>query len=268
MKHLILMGIIFCCLNNYAQELFVYTEPASNMAKGNLGIRIMTFAMKEKIGNGYTTHVMPELMYGIDNKWMVHATGFISDRNTSFITEGGSLYTKFKFLNLDQVQKHFRMATFFRYSFNTADIHQEEINLMGHNSGYEMGVNATQLLHKVAISGGVSFINAQNNGTKYGFPEMQSNKAIYGTLSFGKLMLPKVYKNYDQINLNIMGEFLGQTLVHNGKSYVDVAPSLQLIIKSKMRLDFAYRKELLSSMKRTAPNGFMVRLEYNFFNVY
>ena len=91
-------------------------------------------------------------MYGLSNKVMLHATGFISTRNQGFIAEGGSVYAKYKFLNFDEVQEHFRVATFGRYSFNSSDVHQEEINLLGHNSGYEVGFVATQLLHKLAIS--------------------------------------------------------------------------------------------------------------------
>jgi hypothetical protein len=160
------------------------------------------------------------------------------------------------------------MATFGRVSLNNADIHQQEINLFGHNSGYELGVNATQLLHKLAISGGVSYIQAINNGNKNDFPKTEANQGTYYTLSFGRLMLPKVYKDYKQTNVNLMCEFLGQTLFKNQVSYLDVAPSVQFIIKSKMRLDLAYRYELYSNMQRTAPNGFLIRFEYNFFNVY
>jgi hypothetical protein len=238
------------------------------MAKGNLGLRMMGTVMKERVSSGYNNHLMPEIMYGIHKNFMVHASSFISNRNNKYDLEGGALYLKYKFLNIDYIQKHFRMAAFSRYSINTADIHQQEINLFGHNSGYELGINATQLLHKVAISSGLSFIQAKSNGKVYQFSDNQSNKAVYYTLSFGKLMLPKRYTGYDQTNLNLMCELLGQTLMPNGKSYLDIAPSVQLIIKSKIRVDLAYRHQLMSKMERTAPNGILLRFEYNFFNVY
>jgi hypothetical protein len=262
----LLLGCLF--LHGQSQELFVFTEPASNMAKGNLGLRLMASSMKEAVGSEYNNHLMPELMYGVNNKLMVHLAAFISNRNTSFVTEGGSLYAKYKFLNNDDVQSHFRMAAFGRYSWNNADIHQQEINLIGHNTGFELGMNATQLLHKWAFSAGISYQQAANNGSKYEFPSSESNKAMYYTLSLGKLMLPKAYTGYEQTNLNLMVELLGQSLLSNGKSYLDIAPSVQLIIHSKMRIDLAYRKELYSNMIRTAPNGLVLKLEYNFFNVY
>ena len=211
---------------------------------------------------------MPELMYGINNKFMIHATSFLSNRNRSLVSEGGSLYFKYKFFNNDDVQRHFRVATYGRYSFNNSDIHQEEINLLGHNSGYEAGIVATQLLHKVAISSSISYAKAFDNTAINKFPNNQPSAATNYTLSFGKLMLPKKYKDYAQTNLNIMCEFLGQILTPNGKSFLDIAPSAQLIINSKMRIDIGYRKELYSNMIRTAPNGFLLRLEYNFFNAF
>ncbi len=251
-----------------AQELFVFTEPASNMPKGNLGIRAMNSLMREKVEDGFNYHLMPELMYGISDKWMVHASTFLSNRNSSLVSEGASFYVKYKFLNRDEVQRHFRMALFSRYSFNNADIHQDELNLIGHNSGFEFGIYATQLLHKLAIGGGFSYIQATDNRPNYEFPANQSNQAAYYTLSFGRLVLPKKYKDYKQTNLNVMCEFLGQSIIEENKNYLDIAPSVQFIFLSKMRLDIAYRQELFSSMQRTAPNGFVVRFEYNFFNVY
>lgn len=260
--------LLLLSIKSYSQELFVYTEPASNMATNNVGVRIMASAMNRKSNSDINFHLMPELMYGVSDKIMVHTAAFVSNRNGSLVGEGGSVYAKYKFLNNDEVQKHFRMATYGRYSFNNADIHQEEINLVGHNSGYEAGLVATQLLHKFAISSSVGYLRAQNNGGKYEFPSNQPNTVSNYTLSFGKLMLPKKYKDYGQSNLNLMCEFLGQTLLQNGKSYFDIAPSVQLIIDSKMRIDVGYRHELYSSMQRSAPNGFLVRFEYNFFNVF
>ena len=131
----------------------------------------------------------------------------------------------------------------------------------------EAGLVATQLLNKVAISASSSYEQAMNNGTQYKFPIGQSNNATNYTLSFGRLMYPNKYKNYKQTNINIMMEFMGQTLNSNGKSFLDVVPSLQFIINSQARIDVAYFQELYSSMLRTAPNGLYLKLEYSFFNV-
>lgn len=251
----------------HAQELFVLTEPASNMAAKSLGIRAMNSFMNELDGSGINYHLMPEIMWGINNKWMLHAQGFLSNRNNRLVTEGGSLYAKYRFLSIDDVHSHFRMATYGRLSINNSDIHQDEIETMGHNSGYELGLIATQLLHKVAISASASYEKAMDNGSAYKFPSTQSNNAINYTLSVGKLMLPKEYTSYNQTNVNLMVEMLGQSL-SNGKSFLDIAPSVQLIIQSQARIDFGYRYQLHSNMHRTAPNGFIVKFEYNLFSVF
>ncbi|HEY0092225.1 MAG TPA: hypothetical protein VGB43_07045, partial [Flavobacterium sp.] len=138
-----------------------------------------------------------------------------------------------------------------------------------HNTGTEFGIVATQLLRKVAFSSGVSFLNATDNGGNNKFVYGQNkSKAVNYTFSIGKLMLPREYKDYRQTNFNLMIEFLSQLNTGSGKYYMDIAPSVQLIFNSLGRLDIGYRKELNSTLLRTAPNGFFVRFEYNFFNAF
>lgn len=250
-----------------AQELFVMTEPASNMPTGAIGVRAMNSFMFEKDGT-LNYHIMPEIMWGATQKWMFHLQSFHSNRTTGGLkTEGGSVYAKYRFFSNDDIHKHFRMAAYGRYSINNADIHQEEIETMGHNTGYEFGFVATKLVNKVAVSSSLSFEKALNNLADNKFPTTLSNNATNYTLSIGKLMYPKKYTSLKQTNINLMCEFLGQTLNQNGKSYLDVVPSLQFIILSQARIDLAYRKQLYSTMSRTAANGFMVKFEYSFFNV-
>lgn len=268
MKQILFFGFLLIHLFTFSQELFVFTEPASNMPAKSLGIRDMNALMFEKDGT-INYHNMPELMWGINNKWMVHAQGFISNRRDgSFETEGGSVYAKYRFFSKDALKRHFRMALYGRYSFNNADVHQPELETMGNNSGYEAGWIATQLLHKVAISSSISYERAINNQPDYIFHTAESNSAMNYTLSLGKLMLPKVYTSYKQVNLNLMLEFLGQRLNENKKSYLDMAPSVQLIINSQARIDIGYRHQLYTTMLRTAPNGVVLKFEYLFFNVF
>ena len=160
MNKLLLLAFLFIYSNTFSQELFVFTEPASNMPAKALGVRDMNGFMFEKDGK-LNYHNMPELMLSINKKWMIHAQGFISNRQDGgFETEGGSLYAKYRFFSEDGKQSHFRMAIFGRASKNNAESHQEEIETMGHNSGYEAGFIATKLLHKVAISSTISYESA------------------------------------------------------------------------------------------------------------
>lgn len=264
-KIIVLLVLVLFSHVSKGQELFVVTDPASNVPAGSISIRLSQSYFKEKFEEGYNYHFMPEVTWGMNKNLMFRASAFVSNRNTELVTEGASFYSKFRFYSTDDLNSHFRLAVFGRYSFNNADIHQDQIEIMGHNTGFETGIVATKLIKKVAISSSVSFERAFDNKPNYVYPTTQGNSATNYTLSFGKLMYPKKYTSYKQTNINLMVEFLGQTINENGKSYLDVLPAIQFIINSQARIDLAYRQELVSSMLRTAPNGTYLNLEYTFF---
>ena len=267
MRKVFLFFIAIYCQNIYSQELFVITDPASNVPANSLGVNVMQSLFKEEMKSGYNYHFMPEVSYGLNKNIMFRASAFVSNRNSQLVTEGGSFYTKYRFYSTDDLNSLFRLAAYGRYSFNNADIHQEQIEILGHNSGFETGLIATKLIKKVAISSSISFEKALDNKPSYPFPDNIGDNATNYTLSFGKLMYPKKYTNYKQTNINLMVEFVGQTINENGKSYLDVMPAVQFIFNSQARLDFAYRQELVSSMIRSAPNGFYFNLYYTFFDL-
>jgi hypothetical protein len=88
----------------YAQELFIFTEPASNMASKSIGFRLNNFLMPDKSTLRTNYHLVPEIMLGVSKKVMVHADVFFSNTNKKFIAEGGSIYAKYRFLSFDEVQ--------------------------------------------------------------------------------------------------------------------------------------------------------------------
>lgn len=265
-KYVVLFAILFF-QKSIGQELFLITDPASNVPANSLGVNLLQSRFKEKFEPGFNYHLMPEVTYGANKNLMVRASAFVSNRSNSLVTEGGSLYTKYRFYSTDDLNSHFRLAAFGRYSFNNADIHQEQIEIMGHNTGFETGIVATKLIKKVAISSSVSFEKAFDNKPNYTFPDDLGDNATNYTLSFGKLMYPKKYTSFKQTNINLMVEFAGQTINENGKSYLDVVPVIQFIFNSQARIDLAYRQELMSSMVRSAPNGVYFNLYYTFFSL-
>ena len=261
-----MIALLFCCVIMQAQELFVVTEPASNMPTGSIGFRLNQSLNKKVLGSGYNYFLMPEWMWGANKKLMIHSSLFVSNRSNTLEIEGGSIYAKYRFFSVDDLHSHFRMAGFGRYSLNNAVIGQEAIDIMRHNSGYEFGLIATQLLGKVAVSSSLSFEKALHN-QNHNFPVSQTDNATNYTLSFGKLMYPKKYTNFKQTNINTMVEFVGQTLNGNGKSYLDVVPSIQFILNSQARIDIGYKTQLVSSVNRVSPNGILFNFEYTFFNL-
>ncbi len=264
MKYFILLMLAFFTIQINAQELFVMTEPASNMPTGAIGVRQASMLTWNKQGET-NFHAMPEVMWGVNKNWMVHATAFLNTTQDQFKLQGGSVYAKYRFFSSDDLHSHFRLAAYGRLSTNSAPIFQEEIETMGMNSGYETGLVATQLVNKTAISATVSYERALNNGD-FVFPALQSNSGLNYSLSIGQLLHPKKYTSFEQTNINAMVEFLGQRLNENGKSYLDVVPSIQFIVNSQARIDLAYRHQLYSDMSRMATNSVLLKLEYTFFN--
>jgi len=88
------------------------------------------------------------------------------------------------------------------------------------------------------------------------------------SLSSGYLLLPFVYKDYNQPNFNLYFEVLGKTNPANGRSYVDFAPAVQLILNSRTRIDLGYKFEVAGNMEnRYTRNMYLARVEFNLFNV-
>lgn len=259
--------LLAASINAEGQELFVYTEPASNMPAKSIGIRMSNWLMKDNVSNSINYHLIPEVMMGVSKNLMLHVEGFSSNRDKGLSVEGAALYGKYRFFSKDKVYQHLRMAAFARIAINNSTIHEEEIETNGHNSGYELGLIATQLLHKQAISATASYEQAYGNAAGNEFPRFQASRAINYTLSTGRLLLPKAYTDYGQTNLNVMVEMLGQYLPENGKSFMDLAASVQFIFNSQTRVDVGYKRELFTSMYRTAPNGLLIRVEHLLFNV-
>jgi hypothetical protein len=269
MKHTTAVLCIFFSSLLHAQELFTWSEPASNMATKSFGFRLTNTLMNERAPDKRNYYLLPEIMWGVSKKIMLHAEGFFSNMSNRFAAEGGAIYVKYRFLSNDDVHSHFRMALYGRATYNNSHIHQRAINLNGNNSGYEAGLVATQLLNKIALSAGGSWQHATDNadGNKFYYADADRN-ALAFNVSLGKLMLPKNYENYNQTNLNLMLELLGQTNLGNGQTYADLAPTAQFIILSKMRVDAGYRFSVIKGLKKNVTNGFLLRLEYNIFNAY
>ncbi len=265
-KVLLALVMIFYVQRISAQELFVYSEPASNMPKRSVGIRMTNWLMNDAAADKINYHLVPELMWGVTKKIMVHADAFISNREGGLALEGVGAYAKYRFFSTDKVHRHLRMAAFGRVTTNNAPVHQEEIATYGHNSGYQLGLVGTQLLHKTAISLTGYYERALNNGSNERPAALASNDISY-SLSVGHLIMPVHYTNYKQTNFNIMAELLGQLQPENGHQYLDIAPSAQFIFNSQTRVDIGYRRQLYSNMLRSAPNGLLIRVEHLLYNV-
>src|ERR1700753_1562674 len=100
MKKLFLaLSLVALAYPAFAQELYVNTEPASNMATHSIGIRLEN---QGYFNPEYKTRTSLEVMLGATKRLMVHGTFYASDYyHTGQHFEGGSAYAKYRFLSID-----------------------------------------------------------------------------------------------------------------------------------------------------------------------
>jgi hypothetical protein len=269
-KRFLLFVLMVIGTNEYlfAQELYVYSEPASNMPTNAIGLRLSN---EGSFNPDFKSRTNVEVMLGVHKNLMFHAQSFMSDMDGKYRLEGGSFYAKYRFLSLDEAQSHFRAAAFARISTSNRKSFTEDINLEGDNSGWQGGLVFTQLLHKLALSATVGYNKTfvkdglVSAGHNYGLS--RPNEMFNYSLSSGYLLFPVIYKNYSQPNFNLYFEVLGKTNPENGNSYVDFAPALQLVLNSKTRIDLGYRFQVAGNIaNRYSKNMYLARVEFNFFN--
>lgn len=275
-----------------AQELFPHNEPASNVPKGVIGIRPFYKTYPEV--NLKRQMFALRLMYGLLPKLTIMGTISVTNHHgkdlppnlvththngnqTTYFTNniqrgvvypytfsGVYLYAKYRFLTFDRKNQHFRMALYADWS-NVGVPHDEsEPNLMDDTKGYGGGLIATFLKNHFAASFTGGFVipkyydgfSPDIGGQKVPTRIEYGRAAIYN-LSFGYLVYPKKYADYNQTNINLYVEFIGkayeaatvtqygyvnvpiQTPLLDKGNYVEIHPSIQAIFDSNMRVDFS-----------------------------
>lgn len=262
--------LLLVVINTSAQELYPYTEPASNMPAKSISLKVAGMFGRGVHGGGLEQRYSPEVMFGLSKKWMVHgAVTFSNMYGNSLYYESARLYGKYRFFSRDEVHKHFRMAAFVTGAYSRNHLQHNELNLMGDHSGVQAGIIATQLWNKLAISATISETEVfdRKRGVET-LPQQYAFQALNYSLSAGYLVLPVVYKDYDQTNLNVYAELLGGRNLDwkYEKYFLDLATSIQLIFKSTSKLNLGYRFELNSDVYRNMKRSWMISYEYIFLN--
>ena len=270
MKQIIILFMFFCSIAK-GQELYVYTEPASNMPSRSLSAKFSAnYITRQNPGNRFMQRYTPELMFGINKKWMMHVGGTFADMHTrNFRWESVYLYGKYRFLSNDELHSHFRMAAFADASYSRSPFEFDEISLQGDKSGVQFGLIATQLWNKLAVSGTVSHTQvldkSRDNKTTIYIPS-RIYQAMNYSLSAGYLVLPFEYTDYKQTNLNIYTEVLAQQSLDRKAYFVDLAPAVQLIFNSNAKLNLGYRFQLNGDMLRMSKSSWLISFERTFLN--
>jgi len=252
------------------QELYVFTEPASNMPAHSISIKLTDhFVTNDKIYKRFSHRLMPQVMFGISKKFMVHVGATLGNMHSAgFRYESFNFYAKYRFLSKDDIHKHFRMAIFADASGTKAPFHYDEITLMGDKSGIEAGIIATQLWNKLAVSGTISHTQVldKSRTDKVLYVPARNYQSLNYSLSAGYLLLPKEYTDYKQLNINIYTEMLAQQTLDQRTHYVDIAPALQFIFNSNAKLNIGYRFQVGGDMQRMSTGSWQVSFERTFLN--
>ncbi|MFN9803002.1 MAG: hypothetical protein ACK54Y_04180 [Bacteroidota bacterium] len=250
-----------------AQELYVFSEPASNMPAYANGIKQTLKWLPYRPVKGSDVRSTTEWMYGVNKNWMVHGAITFSDMySNNFRWESWRLYTKYRFYSSDDLYRHFRMAAYAEVSTSSNSLIYDELSMDGDQSGWQAGIIATQLLHKLAISGSAgitkTFLDPDTLHHK-SVPPI-SREAFMYSVSAGYLIFPRTYTSYDQTNLNLYCEWLGQEGLTSRRGFLDMAPALQLIFKSQFKLNLGYRFQLAGDMRRMAQQSWLLSTEWLF----
>jgi len=268
MRQLFILVLLLAAFRMNGQELYVFSEPASNVPAHSLSVKLTNhFVASDKIYGRLSNRLMPQVYLGVSKKFMVAAGGTFANMHTpNFRYESVNLYAKYRFLSKDELHKHFRMAVFAEASSTRAPFHYDEITLMGDKSGVELGVIATQLWHKLAISGTVAHTQVldESRTNKVLYIPARNYQSMNYAISAGYLVLPKEYKDYRQTNLNLYAELLAQQTLDRSTYFVDLATAMQLIFNSNAKLNLGYRVQLGGNMQRMTSNSWLISFERTF----
>lgn len=259
--------LLFCFSQIKAQELYIFSEPASNMPANSVSFRLTSRLQQATLTKRLEQRHSPEIMLGLNKNWMIHTAATFSDMyNNKVEWESVRTYAKYRFYTKDELYRHFRLAVFAEGSFSRNDPFYDEISLEGDQSGVQAGLIATQLLHKLAVSTTVSVTQVLHKWRNQIIGEQFPFQSLNYSLSVGYLVFPKEYVDYKQTNLNVYAELLGQNSLDKKLFYVDIASGVQLIFNSQAKLNIGYRVQLNDNMNRMSNNNWLISFEYLLLN--
>jgi hypothetical protein len=221
------------------------------------------------VSNHHGVNFPPNLVTHTHNgNQTVYKTGeFERGLKYPYRSNGIYLYTKYRLVSIDGQHSHFRLAAYGEAAYLKQAHDESEPNLMGDTKGYGAGFISTCLKNHFAVSltsgfiipGPYSGLSPDVNGGPMIPTKIEYGRALSYNLSMGYLLFPRVYKNYDQLNFNVYLELLGKayeaaTVTQYGNTsipintpllqkgnYMDIAPGVQCIFKSNLRIDLSVR---------------------------
>ncbi len=307
MKKLFLLVALLAQSATRAQELYPNSEPASIVPKNALGIRLMNEGYMNR--NNFRSWHGAMFMYAVSSKLMFNAmvttsnhhnkvlpndfiqkdstqTDYVNQSsatgNYNYAFESVNLGFRYRFINKDGDHKHFRMALYGNGAYTELPHDEAEVSLMGDTKAVGGGIISTVLIKKLAVSltGGIikPFDYKGTNGVS-----LRYGNAYNYSLSFGYLVYPFKYKNYQQTNINLYAEFLGRSygrldVLKDGKpvsltnsnefkagNYMEFRPAIQFIVKSNLRIDCSTAIPFVNRSYIRKYPSYLLNIQYYFF---
>lgn len=244
-----LVLFIFAVLPLVAQELYVFTEPASTKPARAIGLK---HSFQKMGGNTSRNNQHTQIQLGLSKKLSLYL-------GTNYA--GADAYAQYRIYTKDAMYAHTRVAFYAKaIQTNRQAVHTNAVLLDGEESVKGAGVIVTQLKHKWASSLSMGYVQKQDWSQHYG------RGAFQYSFSNGLLVYPKRYASYGQTNINLYLELLGQKLLSGKGQYLDAAPSIQMIFNSQAKVNLGYRFALLDKTNRMTNNSLYLSVDYLLFN--
>ncbi|HYM20058.1 MAG TPA: hypothetical protein VEW28_03530 [Candidatus Kapabacteria bacterium] len=270
-RALVLLLLTAVSFTARAQELFIQTEPASNMPAGRFGLRVSSDIWQD---NKTVSRFGTEVMYGLTKDLMVHLQAYGSNQLTGFHPETFGAYVKYRLYVDDGFKYHFRISAYGEALGGEQHSMSPALSFKGAGPIVSGGFIATVLENRLALSLTV--------GATRALKEISISSMTYSNItnlnssfSVGYLIYPPSYTGYSDPNINVYAELLSYqslydqsvdghtTSEHATEMLLSLGP--QLILNSVARFDLAYAITVTSGFIQKSPNSFFARFEYNFY---
>jgi hypothetical protein len=280
MKYIQTLAIVVSTMaifhTSFAQELYVYSDPASNVPSKSVALKYGGKWIQDTyLGHEHiATRQMLESSIGVSKKLMIRPSltfgnmySLYPDLALKF--ESASIYAKYRFVSVDDIHRHFRAAAYVKGVLSRNNLQYDELTIDGDQSAVQAGLIFTQLVKKLAVSANVAVhqVIDDERWLKYSGPRNFGYQAFNYILSGGYLVYPKSYSSYNQTNFNVYFEVIGGNGLDRKYSFVDFAPAIQLIFNSNTKVNLGYRFQVSGDVYRMARQGAYLSVERTFLNV-
>ncbi len=297
LRHGFMFFMLLTCVNVYSQELYIVSHAAANLSRKRIEFRnnIMSYDNFKYYHNSFAVN------YGLLGNLTLYNEVFYTLEDGYEFFGNYEFAARYRFHDIDKRNYHIRFAlqSGALIPVNSKPIVSGQVEYElhpGHTVKYYNFVNditvpsidfhttdnytikndliVTNLIDKFAATGEMGFnINIPKNDFKFG-------NYFDWTLAFGYLVIPRQYKDFDDVNVNLYLEnkayyffknkFLGSEIANSGGFRLDSYIGIQSIFFSSLMLELSYKipvhsNEYAETEIGTRSSALLFSLRYLFF---